>query len=137
MKYLRYTLAALAAGLLLSAPAMARQDELLERPREEVTMVDGSKPTATIVRNAILRGASQRSWTVKAQKDGVITLEILVRGKHQVVVDVLYDAHSFQIKYVSSNNLNYEEEDGKRMIHPNYNNWVNNLAQSIKAALIQ
>ncbi len=39
-------------------------------------------------------------------------------GQHQVVVDVAYDAQSYQITYKSSANMNYEHSDKKTAIHP-------------------
>ena len=58
----------------------------------------------------------------------------LVRGTlnlrtHQAVVDIPYDTQRFSIRYVSSSNLDY---DG-RVIHRNYNSWVQNLQNAIMA----
>lgn len=62
-------------------------------------------------------------------------------GKHSALVEVLFDAESFEIRYVESSNLGYDPDrcisrgktgTGRRrvcgpVIHPIYNEWVHSL----------
>ena len=52
------------------------------------------------------------------------------KGDIVVVVAITYDARSFTIDYVSSENLQYDDEEGR--IHRGYNRWVANLEERIK-----
>jgi hypothetical protein len=51
---------------------------------------------------------------------------------HEAIVDVLYDAGSYQIQYVSSLDLGYRSKGGKTEIHPLYNEWVGDLQKRIE-----
>ena len=50
---------------------------------------------------------------------------------HRAVVDVRYDTKTYSIKYKDSSNLQY---DGTS-IHKNYNGWIQNLDNAIRARL--
>ncbi len=91
------------------------------------------KTSVENVEKAILAGASTRGWIPRVQKPGHIEASINVRNKHQAVVDIFYDAKEYSIKYRESNGLKYDAASGK--IHPNYNNWMNHLKNSINAEL--
>ena len=84
------------------------------------------------IRDAIIDAGRQRGWILMPQGAGVIRGGILVRNKHKVDVEILYDVEKFSIIYLSSKNMNYEERDGKPYIHPNYISWINNLKQDIQ-----
>jgi len=124
---------ALALALSLSgANALARQAPMVEPGRELLVSASASAPqTPERVRHAILEGASKYGWRVSEDKPGRIALAY-DKGSHHVVIDVEYDAEGFQIKYRESADLNYELEDGKRYIHPNYNRWIANLGAAIR-----
>ncbi|KMV29750.1 hypothetical protein L4D00_07710 [Photobacterium swingsii] len=82
------------------------------------------------VRSVILQSGTDRGWIMAETKPGTIRGEINVRT-HKAVIDIEYNAKTYSIHYVSSENLKYE--DGK--IHRNYNRWVNNLDVDIKKNL--
>jgi len=49
------------------------------------------------------------------------------------VVDIAYDTKAFSITYKDSSNLQYDA--AKSEIHKNYNGWVQNLENGIRAQL--
>jgi hypothetical protein len=76
----------------------------------------------------IRRAGAGLGWRMEQQEPGLIRGTLNLRT-HQAVVDIPYDTQRFSIRYVSSNNLDY---DG-RAIHRNYNSWVQNLQNAIMA----
>ncbi len=84
------------------------------------------------IRDVIIDAGRQRGWVLMPQGAGVIRGGILVRNKHKVDVEILYDVEKFSIIYLSSVNMNYEERDGEAYIHPSYISWINNLKQDIQ-----
>ncbi len=82
---------------------------------------------------AIVAAGTGRGWNMVPQSPGNIKGDILVRGKHEVVVDIVYDTENFSILYDSSNNMNYQLRDGERRIHPSYMKWIKYLRQDIQA----
>ena len=60
---------------------------------------------------------------------------------HQAVVDIAYDAKSYNIRYKSSKGLLYGEADhtsGRetREIHRSYNDWIKNRDNAIRTQFI-
>ena len=95
---------------------------------DPVRIVRPVEPKA--MREAILKGAANRGWVMKSEKEGCLTLVLNVRGgKHSVVVDVRYTGEEFSVRYVESVNMDYEPETGK--IRGKYVQWVRNLKQDI------
>lgn len=76
----------------------------------------------------IRRAGVGLGWVMEDVAPGLIrgTLELRT---HKASIDVPYDKQRFSIRYVSSQNLDY---DG-RTIHNNYNGWVRRLEQMIVA----
>jgi hypothetical protein len=54
---------------------------------------------------------------------------------HQIVVDIPVSDGKFSIFYKDSVNMKYALEDGKKVIHPQYNNWVANLLGDVRSEL--
>ena len=82
-----------------------------------------------------IRGALiNRKWTVTDEKPGEIKSTLMLRD-HKVRIDITWDKRQIQIRYVDSENLKYEVENGKRLIHKNYLGWINNLVTDISANL--
>lgn len=84
------------------------------------------------VGEAIIEAGTKRGWSMTEVEPGLIRGEILVRGKHKVAVNIPYDADSFSILYLSSENMNYQLRDGQPRIHPKYNSWIKNLKSDIE-----
>lgn len=134
MKTLRWMTGCWLALMLAFAAsgAHARAALLIEPERVELKRVDGKASTAKQVHDAILAGAQSHSWTTVSEGPGTIQLSYTRRGKNTAVVRVDFDAHSYQVHYVSSERLKYRTVEGKgRFIHPLYNRWVRNLQAAI------
>lgn len=76
----------------------------------------------------IRRAGAGLGWRMEPRAPGLVRGTLDLRT-HQAVVDIPYDTQRFSIRYVSSNNLEY---DGSS-IHRNYNSWVQNLQKAIMA----
>jgi len=133
---MKYLIAPLMLALALAAaPAAAKVDELHEAQRVVVVGSRGKSTTAAQVHDAIATAGTPRGWMLVDDQPGRVTLRNVIRGKHTVVVAVDYDAEGFRIDYVSSENLNYREKNGRRYIHPKYMQWTAQLAQDIRTRL--
>ena len=123
-----------AALALATTFAFARSADLQEPQRTEIVVADNAKAsTPTLVRRAIINGSAHHGWKPVADKPGVVTLTAAT-GAHEVTVDVLYDANSFQVKFKSSANMNEEKSGDKVTVHPKVNKWLADLHDDIRAA---
>ena len=114
--------------LALSAvAAQAREAPLMEPGRVVLTATSGQEA----VRAAIIAGSATHGWVVAQEEPGKLTLKYNKQGKHEVVVDALFDAKGYELKYVDSKNMNYAKKDEGTVIHPNYNRWIANLVKAI------
>ncbi|MDR3419148.1 MAG: hypothetical protein P4L83_23475 [Nevskia sp.] len=95
-------------------------------------MPQGEKPE--VVEKAILSSGVRRNWMVVDKKPGLVVLQYAPR-EFSVTVNVSYDSQAVKIAYKDSANMEYGQEDGHPVIHPNYNRWVNNLAHDIAGEL--
>lgn len=86
------------------------------------------------VEAAIYKGCSVRAWMPTKIRDGQIQATLYQRS-HVAVVDIAYDADSFQVTYVRSENLQYQDGGGGQRIHAGYNKWVKSLVTDIEVAL--
>lgn len=85
---------------------------------------------ANDVKKAIISAGAGLGWQMKEVKPGHIVGSLFIR-KHSAIVDIPYSASSYSIQYKDSTELNY---DGNN-IHSNYNGWVQNLDNAIRARL--
>lgn len=74
---------------------------------------------------------SYSNWAPRDISANTIEATLVVRGKHHIVVDIVYSPNMYTIKHKSTSNMN--EKHGT--IHPNYNVWVNTLRQNIDRQL--
>jgi len=86
------------------------------------------------VAKAIKMGISRRGWIVSKDENGQIDALLNVRA-HTARVAIPYSAKEVMIKYVSSDNLDYQENNGTRYIHGNYIKWVRNMEADIQREL--
>ena len=84
--------------------------------------------TTAQVEAAIKRAGASLGWHMKEVGPGHIEAQLPIRS-HLAVVDILFNAKDFSIKYKNSRNLNYDKSDNT--IHSNYNGWVQNLQNAI------
>jgi hypothetical protein len=111
--------------------AAARQAPLVDPERVLLINANPNTMTDAQVRGAIIAGGREHGWYVTEDKPGQLTLRYDRGGKHTAIITVDYDDKGYQIRYKSSVNLDYEEVDGVREIHPNYNRWIQILIRSI------
>ena len=134
---MRFLLLLMIALLLLALGC--RSTNTMERPTGGTSthMAPGSF-THKDMRAAILKGCIDRNWRAVEINANMIEATNTVRGKHTVVVTIPYSASSYSIDYKSSTNMDYKiNSDGTISIHPNYNSWVNNLNDAIRAEIDQ
>jgi hypothetical protein len=134
MRIVPSLLLSLAALLAASGVHAARAVPIQNYEDLPVSSADGKPLTAEQVRKAIISGAATRQWIASVQPGNIVRLTYSPRS-HSAVVDVVYSAKSYSIRYADSTNLNYGQEGSKGVIHPNYNKWINNLRQAIEVAL--
>lgn len=106
---------------------------------QTIARKDGKALTAEQVKRAIITAGSANKkiiWDINEEKEGHFAAKLVVRGRHTVVVDIFYSATRLSIKYRDSINLNHEkDEEGRDLIHPNYNRWVDDLLRAIMAEI--
>ncbi|MCL1145833.1 hypothetical protein L2747_07375 [Shewanella marinintestina] len=86
--------------------------------------------SAHSIEQAIIQGCKAKGWTPIVASSNTIDAYITVRS-HKAHVQITYDDKFYNINYVSSTNLDYD--NGK--IHRNYNKWIYKLSASIQQQL--
>src|SRR6185437_3684905 len=76
-----------------------------------------------------------RNWRIVKHVPGEIDAVYDPRA-FSVTIAVHYDSQKIQINYVTSSNLRYEEKNGVRYIHTNYESWIKNLVTDIQNGLM-
>lgn len=122
----------LVAALAVSMTAQARHGATSLKDPPPLPVPQGEKPE--VVEKAILSSGVRRNWMVVDKKPGLVVLQYAPR-EFSVTVNVSYDSQAVKIAYKDSANMEYGQEDGHPVIHPNYNRWVNNLAHDIAGEL--
>lgn len=118
----RVSLAALALLLVLGCQATPIQNV----PDTELPLSDDTEVSLDDVRKMIVRAGASLGWVMEREGEEELIGTLRLRS-HVAKVAVDYDTDSFDIRYLSSENLDYK--DGK--IHRNYNSWVGNLRDAI------
>lgn len=133
---MRHLAAALLSLLLLLPSAVqARSAELVDPGPQRATTAEGHPATAEQIGNAIVMAGRLRNWRILERNDGAFLMQLDVRGKHSVMVDVSYADGNFEIRYRDSVNMNYKNKRGRALIHPNYMKWVAGLQAAIFQSL--
>lgn len=134
----RYLLAAALACGALQASAQRMPVAIVNHPNIAVALhADGRPATEEDVRKAILTAAQAtgRKWTVAEPEPGHMVATYHVRT-HTVVTDIDYTALQFSVFYKDSVNMKFGPgPDGKGVIHPFYNRWVDEFIQQIQLEL--
>lgn len=119
----RFRIVAIAGLLVLASCRMAPVYNVESSPL-------GAPADATLaqVTEAISKAGFSLGWQMNPDTPGHMTGTLRLRS-HVAVVDITYDTKIFSITYADSSNLKY---DG-RIIHKNYNSWVQNLSFKIMA----
>lgn len=86
------------------------------------------------VEKNIVKALTQKGWQIKANNNGIILAEILVRT-HTARIQIDFDASHYSINYIDSTNLKYNA--AKNTIHRNYNNWIIYIDRLIQTGLVE
>jgi hypothetical protein len=86
------------------------------------------------VAKAVAVGVGQRGWVITRQDPQYMEATLHLRS-HVARIGINFDANSVRIRYLDSQNLDYEIKKGVPHIHRNYINWVNNVARDISVQL--
>ena len=119
-KFIKFSLVAIFAIFVSACSAM----------REPIENPSGSVPQAVTlaeVKKGIIQALGERGWVVTSSNNQVIKAKLTVRS-HVAEIEIPYNKESYEIKYVSSQNLK-DEADGS--IHNKYNHWARNLQLDI------
>jgi len=133
MKIMKW-MAVLLALVMAASVAQARQRNvpMLMPERVEMKYMNGQAPSLELIRKAILIGCQPYGWVVEQDNPGQMQISYSKQGKHRAVLNITYDATGYLLRYVSSEELYYEQLDGAApTIHPTYNMWVRNLLARI------
>ncbi|MEJ1963041.1 MAG: hypothetical protein WDO56_16410 [Gammaproteobacteria bacterium] len=86
------------------------------------------------VAKAIKVGIIRRGWAVTKDENSQIDAVLNVRT-HVLKVAIPYSAREVSIKYVGSENLDYQEKNGVKYIHNKYISWTRNIQTDIQREL--
>lgn len=129
------------ASLMIAGLALSGCENIREKPVLNVTDSPfGAQTDQTDVEASILAALKLRRWDILDQQPGVITARHSKPNEkegfvHSATIKVTYDANSFSIDYVDSENLMYREKSNT--IHRNYNRWVSNLERDLAPLIVQ
>ncbi len=104
---------------------------------EEIMSVEDCKVTLSgtrTMKEVVVAAAHGKMWMPEDRGANTVRCTLDVRG-HQVVVDVVFTDTSFSIRYVSSQNMDYNP--ATRRINRKYNQWVRNLRREIAGQAIK
>lgn len=127
----------LIGGMLISLAAFGRDLAPIVN-HENVAVVTGSGKAASTeavgvaISNAAAHG--KRVWAVTRTAPDKLRATYNVRA-HAIVVEIDYSAKAYSIHYAGSDNMKYGEVNGQQVIHPFYNNWVDEFKRGINAEL--
>jgi hypothetical protein len=121
---------------LLLVPALvlvmgSRQVPLTDPAPITVPANVGTAKVEQIIGSAL----TARNWRIVKHVPGEVDAVYDPRD-FSVTIAVHYDPQKIQINYVTSSKLKYEERDGVRYIHRNYESWIRNLVTDIQNGLM-
>jgi len=132
MKPIRY-LGGLAAALAFGIAMAAQWSVPIDDPLRVEFSATAPGLTETVMAERIRTAGAGKGWRVESEAPGRMTLRTIVGGKHMVWVDVTYTTSGYTFRYVDSAQMRYRPDT--KVIHPNYNLWIRQLAETINAAL--
>lgn len=130
-----FKIALIALLLALTAPAQAAAPvPIVNYSDVVITTGSGKPPTAEQVKQAFIAGGNARRWTFSEPGSNQL-IGSLSWGSHTLLVTIAYTPQSYSITYRDSINLKYGMEDGKPVIHPRYNTYVQELMTRFRIEL--
>jgi hypothetical protein len=125
------------ATVLAASAAHAQRTPvpIIDHPNVVVAAGSGKGVSQESLRQAIISGGASgpRKWTIVPAGDGKTLKGTYIVRAHTVVVDIVPGPGSYSLKYADSTNMKYGMDFGKPVIHPFYNDWVQQLVRAIDA----
>jgi hypothetical protein len=138
VKILHALVMALACVASFQASAQRQPVPVINYENVPISNPTGGRLTAAQVKQAIQSGATAKQWAVEDQGPGRMLATLKVNGKHTVMTQINYTADQFSVVYSDSTNMKYSPgPDGKGVIHPFYNRWVQDLKEAIRTSLVK
>jgi hypothetical protein len=138
MKAIQILLAAVLSLAAAQAGAQRLPVPIVNHDSIVVQRASGQPATAADVRKAILAAADAtgRKWVISEPTPGQIIATYHVRT-HTVVTEVRYSGSQFSVRYSDSVNMKYAPggPSGTGVIHPFYNQWVQDFVQAVRLEL--
>ncbi|OGT30361.1 MAG: hypothetical protein A3E87_01345 [Gammaproteobacteria bacterium RIFCSPHIGHO2_12_FULL_35_23] len=128
MKKINYALI-ISTVLLLASGCTLRYTPDIYNVNKAPVVTKTHQATLTQVGKAITSAGVGLGWSMQEVRPGYIVATLNLRA-HQAKVGITYTTQTYNINYISSNNLMRNGE-----IHQNYNSWVQNLNTAIKHQL--
>lgn len=125
MKLIRMSLVLLA---LLPSLVFAQRVAPLENP--EPLPVPASL-TAAEAKQVVTDSLFQRGWTIAEDKGNTLVADLHVRD-HWLQVDLSVTDQQVALSYRDSDNLNYGERRGTKVIHRSFGRWSDTLLSDIR-----
>ena len=122
-------IAFICTGIVAVAGCASKTAPLVNYQDKQVSTGSGKADMAK-VKKAIILGGTRAGWQMQPGKDGYILGSLFEKGA-MAKVDITYTAQTYNITYKHSSNLLYNGTE----IHKQYNEWVDNLNDSIRAEL--
>lgn len=123
----RFRVVLLAFALLAPGTLAFAREELADPPPIAVPEGVSEDLVASAIKDALVG----RGWTIMKQRPGRIDATLYLR-KHVANIEIAYDREQIVLAYKSSENLDYAERRGRRLIHDNYLGWIQNLVNDIR-----
>jgi hypothetical protein len=126
----------LAAALSLAAVSASAQRMPVPIVNHDNVVVTKTASAADVKKAIITAaGATGRVWVVSEPSPGRLVATYHVRT-HTVTTEIRYSATNFSVAYADSINMKYAPgPDGRGVIHPFYNQWVQEFVQAIRLEL--
>ncbi|CAG0983981.1 hypothetical protein BURK2_02005 [Burkholderiales bacterium] len=157
MKRISKFFALLLLILATANAAAAGRAPIIDLSAQTARRADGNPAEVADIAKAFRAAGGSLGWTFAEEGPAHLVGTVVVRGKHTVVVDIFLRRGEYDVKYRSSVNMRYREEDaddtGKpaenqpqqpslaskkvRTIHSSYNSWVMNLIHGVTGELLR
>src|SRR5258705_5629829 len=121
---------------VVAAPGVHAQRSpvpIVDRPNVPVVTASGKPLSQEALKQAIISGGANgpRKWLIVPEGDGKTLTGTYIVRQHTVVVQIVPGSNSYSVKYADSSNMKHAIEYGKPVIHPFYNDWVDQLIRAI------
>lgn len=124
-KLLKIATALLLSGFILTGCGSAKVYNVSHHK------VSQQKSSETVYK-AIKSAGQSLGWQIHKIKPGLAEGKLYLRT-HLAVVHINYNSSNYSIRYIRSENLNYNPQT--KTIHTNYNGWIQNLEKAIDIRL--